>query len=105
MKAAPPSSSAACLLCGGSSSRPLFHTSRAIVECRGCGLVYAEPVPEESLRALYSREYFQGLVYADYLGDRDAIRRNAGPALAELAELAPGRRLLDVGCAAGFFLE
>jgi 2-polyprenyl-3-methyl-5-hydroxy-6-metoxy-1,4-benzoquinol methylase len=67
--------------------------------------VYAEPLPDESIRALYSREYFEGRVYADYLGERDVIRRNAGRALAELVSLAPGRRLLDVGCAAGFFLE
>ncbi len=99
------SSSATCVACLGSRSRLLFRTARVIVECQDCGLVFAEPVPEESLRALYSREYFEGLCYADYLGDRDAIHRNAGRALAELAALAPGRRLLDVGCAAGFFLE
>ena len=102
---ASPLSPANCVLCGDSNPRPLFRTERAIVACEGCGLVYAEPVPEEALRAVYSREYFHGLVYADYLGDRDAIRRNAGTALAELGSRAPGRRLLDVGCAAGFFLE
>jgi 2-polyprenyl-3-methyl-5-hydroxy-6-metoxy-1,4-benzoquinol methylase len=76
-----------------------------VVQCRVCGLVYAEPLDEAALRALYSREYFQGLTYVDYLSDREAIHKNAGRALRELAALGRGRRLLDVGCAAGFFLE
>jgi SAM-dependent methyltransferase len=98
-------SAVACILCASLDRRLLFRTIRPIVQCRGCSLVFAEPVGEEALRALYSREYFQGLIYADYLADRTAIHRNARRVLSELASLAPGRRLLDVGCAAGFFLE
>lgn len=97
-------SAAACILCGADASRLIFRTSRSILRC-GCGLVYAEPLSARALEALYSREYFQGLAYADYLADREAIHRNARRALRELAALAPGRRLLDAGCAAGFFLE
>jgi SAM-dependent methyltransferase len=73
------------------------------VRCCGCGLVSARA--DGAPLHLYEEHYYKGLVYSDYLADRPAIRRNAARALEELEALAPGRRLLDVGCAAGFFLE
>jgi 2-polyprenyl-3-methyl-5-hydroxy-6-metoxy-1,4-benzoquinol methylase len=43
--------------------------------------------------------------YADYRGDASAHRRNARKRLRMLANIHSGRgRLLDVGCAAGFFV-
>lgn len=95
---------APCALCGA-APRHLFRSSRSILECPACGLVYALPLSPDELKALYSPVYFKGTVYADYLADREAVHRNARRALREIAALAPGRRLLDVGCAAGFFLE
>lgn len=102
-----------CLVCDSSGSgRLLFHTSRPILQCSGCGLVYAEPQsptapgasPENYARD-YSESYYRNGTYADYLADRDAIQRNAPRVLSELAQMVGGRRLLDVGCATGFFLE
>jgi 2-polyprenyl-3-methyl-5-hydroxy-6-metoxy-1,4-benzoquinol methylase len=61
----------------------------------------AQPRPEDE----YGEAYYRGGVYADYLVDRAAIARNARRWLAEVEPQAPGRSLLDVGCAAGFFLE
>ena len=93
-----------CLLCEGrSENRLLFHTSRPIFQCRACSLVYAEP--RRSSVVDYSEDYYRDGVYADYLADRDAIQRNAPRVLEELARMVKGRRLLDVGCATGFFLE
>ena len=102
-----------CLVCGGSErGRLLFHTSRTILQCRKCGLVYAKPrstvahdeCPENYAKD-YSEAYYRDGTYADYLGDRDAIQRNALRVLSELEQLVKGRRLLDVGCATGFFLD
>ncbi|MDQ1640023.1 MAG: hypothetical protein QOF62_3362 [Pyrinomonadaceae bacterium] len=102
---ASPPSSASCLVCDASGeSRLLFHTSRPILQCRVCGLVYADPHSAETHQD-YSEHYYREGVYADYLADRDAIQRNAPRALAELERLVRGRKLLDVGCATGFFLE
>lgn len=98
------SSRAGCLLCEGSSeSRLLFHTSRAIFQCTACSLVYADP--RNAPAPDYSEDYYRDGVYADYLADRDAIQRNAPRVLEELERTVEGRRLLDVGCATGFFLE
>jgi 2-polyprenyl-3-methyl-5-hydroxy-6-metoxy-1,4-benzoquinol methylase len=95
---------AGCLLCGETSHERLFELARPIVRCRGCGLVYAL-LEGAAPTHLYDERYYKGLVYADYLADRPAIHKNAARVLAELEALVPGRRLLDVGCAAGFFLE
>ena len=102
-----------CLVCGDSDrSRLLFHTSRPILQCRNCGLVYAKPrspvaydESSENYSEEYSEDYYRDGIYADYLADRDAIQRNAPRILSELEQMVKGRRLLDVGCATGFFLD
>jgi len=102
-----------CLVCGGSEKgRLLFHTSRPILQCRKCGLVYAKPrstvandESAENYSKDYSEDYYRDGTYADYLADRDAIQRNAPRVLSELEQMVKGRRLLDVGCATGFFLD
>lgn len=94
-----------CLLCGNQGKgTKLFQLYRAIHQCDGCGLVYAEP-SEEAKYHQYTETYYQQGVYADYLGDRPAIHKNAKRNLEYLESLVAGRKLLDVGCAAGFFLE
>jgi 2-polyprenyl-3-methyl-5-hydroxy-6-metoxy-1,4-benzoquinol methylase len=92
-----------CLLCGNSDKiQVLFKSSRRILKCRVCGLVYAE---SNNASSNYTESYYRGNVYADYLKERDAIHKNADRTLARLERLVPGRTLLDVGCATGFFLE
>lgn len=95
---------AGCLLCEGfSESRLLFHTSRPIFQCTACRLVYADQRNAPDVD--YSENYYRDGVYADYLADRDAIQRNAPRVLEELERMVKGRKLLDVGCATGFFLD
>ncbi|MGH9967888.1 MAG: class I SAM-dependent methyltransferase [Pyrinomonadaceae bacterium] len=105
----PPTISAAahlagCLLCNSFQSQLLFRTTRPILRCLECGLVFAEP-RSKTTHDDYSEDYYRDGVYADYLADREAIQRNAPRALAELEAMVEGRKLLDVGCATGFFLD
>lgn len=94
-----------CLLCGDAGmSRKLFDLQRPVWRCGRCGLVYAEPAGDAA-PARYTESYYHRGAYADYVGDRLAIHKNAARTLARLERLVGGRRLLDVGCAAGFFLE
>jgi SAM-dependent methyltransferase len=65
--------------------------------------VYAPSATEN--RAEFDDHYYVEGVYADYVHDRDAIHRSAVTRLRTLERVVKGRRLLDVGCAAGFFLE
>lgn len=84
-----------------------------IVQCQSCGVLFRADLPDsDSLREIYGAAYFAasagdtgGQGYADYLGEEANHRANARARLRLLERhLAPGR-LLDVGCAAGFFLD
>jgi hypothetical protein len=94
-----------CIVCGRQPPiRPLFMLDRPIVQCDSCGLVFDRPANQDEASA-YTRSYYHGSVYVDYLAERPVIRRNAQISPAEIEALASGRCLLDVGCAAGVFLE
>jgi 2-polyprenyl-3-methyl-5-hydroxy-6-metoxy-1,4-benzoquinol methylase len=94
-----------CLFCGsGAGARHLFTLSRPVFRC-SCGLVYTAPLVAAEAAAGYTETYYHGQVYPDYVRDRPAIRRNAARVLAELESALAGRRLLDVGCAHGFYLD
>ncbi len=54
---------------------------------------------------LYGADYFTDGEYADYVGDRRIAERNFRPRLAELRRACPSGRLVEVGCAYGFFLN
>lgn len=98
--------SSECLLCGNSTGkRLLFQLSRPVVKCQGCNLVFAVPKDSIVQSRDYDESYYRHGIYADYLEERISIRKNAGRILRELETLVQGRTLLDVGCAAGFFLE
>ena len=78
----------------------------AIVRCRACGLVYVDAdMQSADLVERYGAEYYGGTVFHDYLGEREERLAGARQQCGLLARLQPSGRLLDVGCATGFFLE
>lgn len=103
---------AACCLCRVADHRLLFRISGfQVVRCNRCRLVYLTPqVPPDKLSAIYQETYWaspaaKDLGYTDYLGDRDLYGRTFRRRLERhvLPHVRRGR-LLDVGCAAGFFM-
>jgi len=99
----------ACNACGAATPRARFERDGFhVVECAGCGLVYVGEDPATiDLAALYDEGYYSGGregVFADYLGQAPARRAAARRRLWSLRRLKARGRLLDVGCAAGFFL-
>ena len=104
-----------CFVCG--EDRPAFFLKKVdlqqrewnIVRCQACKFLYVNPRPsEEWLRRFYQDPaYFKGRDdgYQDYLGLKNSLEAQAVDRLAIIESLHPGRRLLDVGCAAGFFLK
>jgi len=93
---------AKCAVCGGDATID-SGLRDDLVECRGCGLIYRPGATED--RAEFGERYFVEGAYSDYVAEREAIRGSAARRLRALERMVRGRRLLDVGCAAGYFLE
>lgn len=108
-----------CNSCGAetavSEARVYTKDGFDIVRCPSCGLVFRANMPaQEELGAIYGDSYFGAAAndtamgatgYLDYVADEALHRANARKRLKSLGrDLRPGR-LLDVGCAAGFFLD
>jgi len=73
-----------------------------IVRCRKCGLIYANPRP----RADFLADNYRAMVDQDYLEQEVGRRLAARLVLKKLRRSQRrGRRLLDIGCAAGFLLD
>ena len=99
-----------CIGCGSTETRSLLNVRGGrYVTCTGCGLVRNDPLPpEEDLEAL--AEYWSENHYLQ----EDKLRRKFDPQVQAMAygrvlrELDPYRcsgRLLEIGCAAGSFLD
>lgn len=117
-----PLESVACASCGGRETSVRFETPSpwnegaaahfaattdvfgaygTVVECRACGLVFTDPRPAPAaLLAGYADNDDP-----DYESERDARCMNAYLSLAVLRRRKPGGRLLEIGCAQGFFLN
>ena len=62
------------------------------------------------MKALYGETYFRNdqssvVGYSDYISDEVNIRRTARRRIKALSRYIPSGKLLDVGCAMGFFLD
>ena len=107
-----------CRICGAKVD-PSVHLRWVrdgfeILRCPRCGLLFrADPPQRGELSKLYGDAYFRaaeanghrGEGYPDYMEDEELHRRNARPRLDLLGQHVRPGRLLDVGCAAGFFLD
>jgi len=107
-----------CPLCGGKNFKNLFYKDEMIVvECKTCGLIFTNPqLSQEELSAHYDKNYYyspgkdpkDNTRYFDYnaryLNGKEKMRfKEIFEKLKKLA--AQKGRLLDVGCASGFFID
>jgi SAM-dependent methyltransferase len=103
----------ACIVCGGALRPALRKDGFDLVSCASCGLLMRAQLPSRAeLEEIYAPEYFEHRPdnpadgYADYLGDAERHREAARRRLRLIARFASSRgRLLDVGAAAGFFVD
>ncbi len=102
----------ACPLCGEYSHRAwIAHDDLAYVRCVTCGLVHLQPCPPPTVLEDYyanskSAAFFQEKILLPTAPVRSA--QLFGPRVAAVRECAAHdgeRRLLDVGCSIGTFLE
>lgn len=99
----------ACCLCGSGQLVPLIEVGDwRIVECPRCELAILASRPTESrLAALYQETYFSAhsIGYANGQADDEKGVRGQRKRVGWVSAFAPaGARLLDVGCASGYFL-
>ncbi len=101
-----------CLFCGVADERLRFvEAPFRVVECARCGLVYVNPrLPPERLHAMYQHDYWTSdraseFGYSAYLAEAPLYLRTYRLRSRHVRRHCPAPgRVLDVGCAAGFFL-
>ena len=101
--------SRSCPGCGGPTEQERLYSIRdcAILRCPVCGLGRTE-APAFKPEQYYTDDYFSGEHadgYADYRGAEPVLRREFARTVDFIRARRDGGRLLEVGCAYGFFLE
>jgi SAM-dependent methyltransferase len=104
---------ARCQLCGSGARETKFRDGPfEVVTCSGCGLVYVTPrLQGQALLDVYGEGYWKSddpkqRGYADYAREAALYLRTFEKRMALVQRWLPARaRILDVGCAAGYFLR
>lgn len=97
-----------CNICGAHDAALVYHFDSAdVVLCKGCSTVQTlRLVPIE---INYEEDYFKAKGYSmgiDYEGLREIFLADNRKRLKEIEKRKPcGRRILELGCATGYFLE
>lgn len=102
-----------CQLCGSEDRTLKFQDGPVrVMTCRGCGLVYVTPrLQGQALLDVYGEGYWKSQNpkqrgYADYAREADLYLRTFEKRMALVGKHLPAKaRILDVGCAAGYFLR
>jgi 2-polyprenyl-3-methyl-5-hydroxy-6-metoxy-1,4-benzoquinol methylase len=96
-----------CWACGSASltaSRRFKDASLAA--CRDCGLVFAPDLAHADVREIYGQEYFAQYAGAGYDVEAPQRRHETHARLTWISRwVSPPGRLLEIGAAAGYFLE
>jgi 2-polyprenyl-3-methyl-5-hydroxy-6-metoxy-1,4-benzoquinol methylase len=103
--------SEACLACREIVYPQILFSVKgfSILRCPSCGLGWTVTLPGFDPTSIYTKGYFHGEQtdgYADYQGSRDELATEFRRVLLDIA--AAGKtngKLLEVGCAYGFFLD
>jgi len=97
-----------CPLCGGRSQRRFERHGFWILDCLSCRHRFAEgDFPEDHVQRVYDDDYFDGgdAGYARYLEERGILRSRGRWYARMLSRHLSKSSVLDVGCAAGFWLQ
>jgi ubiquinone/menaquinone biosynthesis C-methylase UbiE len=101
-----------CNLCGADDFGILHSLGEEgnIVKCQKCGLVYRNPRPtQREIDKWYEQDFhlteYKTLYGVEYTQDKESISKIAQQRMEVMNSLTKPGRILDVGCAAGFFLD
>ena len=98
-----------CPACGHATAQRFRYSKNGcdILQCSQCGLGRAQ-ASDFDPGAYYTGDYFSGGHadgYADYRGAEPVLRREFANTVDFIRQYRAGGRLLEVGCAYGFFLQ
>jgi SAM-dependent methyltransferase len=107
---APPPRLSECIVCAATTPHDEVYVKRGypIVRCAACGLGSTVVPAGFDPDSIYDDEYFDGGHadgYGDYVGSERTLRAEFRRALARVRREVPSGRLLEIGCAFGFFLD
>lgn len=92
-----------CIVCESKNVKKLY---KSLLKCLNCGFVWANlDISEKEIVKIYDDNYFFGGEYADYLQEKPALQKNFKRNLRIISKFVPSGRLLEIGCAYGFFLD
>ncbi len=106
-----------CNLCGSNSEESHMEVNGfKIVKCKNCNLIYVNPrLKEKELHKIYNKKYYKNSSfetyepsiygYTEYLKEKKFIVATFQKRLEQIQKFSKVGRLLDIGCAFGFFLE
>jgi 2-polyprenyl-3-methyl-5-hydroxy-6-metoxy-1,4-benzoquinol methylase len=102
-----------CQVCGSDQQRLMFEDEPyRVVRCVRCSLVFVTPrVADEHLGTIYDENYWRSerprdRGYADYARDEPLYLKTFERRMRFVERwTGPGSKVLDIGCAAGFYLR
>lgn len=95
-------------MCGAVSRFTFSKTSRDFFACDGCGLHFIYPLPSlEEIAALYDRDYYDSWGLDSGTVSTERMKQATFHDKLDVVEkFVPDKgRILDIGCATGFFLD
>jgi SAM-dependent methyltransferase len=93
-----------CLVCGNESfsTTPDYHND--LLKCNKCGFVFYKLIADDEINYVYDENYYEGRYY-NYLADKKVTQKNFTNRLKVIKKYCSTGKLLEIGCAYGFFLE
>lgn len=96
-----------CLVCDNKNFEAIYNST--LLKCKSCSFVTANlNISEESLKAIYTENYFKGEEYSDYVTDKDVLQKNFNDRLKFIFSKFDKSKMtnaLEIGAAYGFFAQ
>jgi 2-polyprenyl-3-methyl-5-hydroxy-6-metoxy-1,4-benzoquinol methylase len=98
---------ACCIVCHSAEFKPIF--SGTLLKCKNCSFITANmEIDKNLLQEIYTKNYFKGEEYSDYLESRVSLQDNFRERIKKMQNLGfvnNKPNVLEIGCAYGFFAE